>query len=152
MHKLKNKAIINVDINRVIKTIYFILLILVLLTLIFFIFIDVALQTNFSASKVITFSFLPLIILHFFSILRANVKIDDAYLYISAGLFVHKRILFKDINSISIIDYDKVSISRDNPVFSKNVVVIEYKQNKKIYISIKEKEEFMNILKKLIDI
>lgn len=147
MHKLRKKAIIKVDINRVIKTIYFILLILILLTLIFLIFIDIALQTNFSVSKVGTFTFLPLIMLHFFSILRANVKIDDEYLYISAGLFVHKRILFKDINSISIVDYDKVSISKDNPVFSKNVIAIEYKQNKKIYISIKEKEEFIKIIK-----
>ena len=100
-------------------------------------------------TRVTIFLFFLFLSYHFIAMLYAHVKIYSDFLCINAGLFIHKKIFLKDVNSIYTVDYDKVAISKDNPVLSKNVVAVEYKENK-IYISIKNKGEFVKLLNKLI--
>lgn len=100
--------------------------------------------------RVIVFMFFLLLSYHFLMILQAKVKIYRSNIYVVAGIFIHKEILFKDIKCIYTVDYNKVSIPKDNPALSQNVIAIEYKESKIIYISIKKKDEFVKLIDKLI--
>ena len=73
------------------------------------------------------------------------------YLTIHCGLFIHKKFYYQFLKNIYKIVREQECINRGNPVFSKNVVAIEYGTNKKIFISLKKRDEFISAIKTRID-
>lgn len=98
-------------------------------------------EHDLSIGVLLFFSFLAITLLS--NILIYKITLYQEYLIVQYGLFTHKRINYYDIEHIYVIDRSKESISKENPVFSNNVLAVEYKAKKKLYFSIKEKDEFI---------
>lgn len=79
--------------------------------------------------------------------LFSYIKIEFDKIYILGGLFCHKTIILSNIKKVRVAN-DKDIIVKGNPAYSKNVIAIEYENDKTIFVSIalKEKYEFIKIL------
>jgi hypothetical protein len=85
------------------------------------------------------------------SLLFSNITIYNKYMIIHGGIFFHKKLKFSDISNIY-EEEDNENIKKGYPIYSKNIVAIEYK-NKKTYFSIKEqdKEKIFGLVKCSLD-
>lgn len=82
----------------------------------------------------------------FFSIVRSYVVVDSNSVFINAGVYCRKRIKLNDIVRVYHADIDCKYISRAHPVYSKNVIGIDYENNKIIYVSIKNGDNFIDFI------
>lgn len=84
----------------------------------------------------------------FFSVINAHVIINPDSIKINGGIFTNKKISINNVICAFVVSPD-VSISRDNPVYSNNIVGINYLNNgacKTIYISVKQTDSFINYI------
>lgn len=101
--------------------------------------------------KTLLLIFFLLLFCHFTGVIIAKIKFKPECITIHCGLFIHKIIYFNRIEDIYKADYKKENIDQGNPSFSKNIVAIEYDGNKKIFISLKERDEFISAIRTRID-
>lgn len=94
--------------------------------------------------------FFSILVFHYTISFNSCIKIYRDFIIIGSGLDKHKKIAVIDISKIYAASSD-VYITKDNPVYSRNVVAIEYGSDKILYVSIKEKEEFISYLKHFIN-
>jgi len=75
--------------------------------------------------------------------ISANITLFPDYIFINSGMFYFKKIKYSDINEVHTVDPDTL-IPRFNPVFTKNIVAIEYASYKTVYVSLKTPKEFVD--------
>lgn len=111
-------------------------------------------MTPMSFNTIIALSILVgadiLSILYMSDFLTARIKVTPDNIFIRCGLVLHRNIQLKEIKLIYKVSQEEF-IPRGNPAFSKNVVAIEYGTNKKIFISLKDRDEFISAIKTRID-
>lgn len=99
--------------------------------------------------KTIYAIFFTLISLMFILIFTFYIKITANYIFICSGMFCHKTIRLSNIKEVRVVN-DKDIIVKGNPAYSKNVIAIEYENDKTIFVSIALKEKY-EFIKKLHD-
>jgi energy-coupling factor transporter transmembrane protein EcfT len=93
------------------------------------------------------------LIIVFVSVINSHVIIDIDTIHIIGSIFYNKTIKFEDIQNIYLSSPD-VIIERDNPVYSNNIIGINYKSKsilKTAYISIKDTQDFINYINTQLD-
>ena len=96
-------------------------------------------------SKIFILLFSIIICVHFTSVFLAKITIDNEYITINCGIFFRKKIPLCDIVNVRYVN-DNDRIIRGHPIFSKNGIAIKYNNDKMIFVSVKERNEFLNVI------
>ncbi|KPU45375.1 hypothetical protein OXPF_10700 [Oxobacter pfennigii] len=86
-----------------------------------------------------------LFITHCTGVFFAKIIVDREYITINNGLLFRRKIPLRDIENVRYINNND-RIVWVHPILSKNGMVIEYPKNKKIFVSVKDREEFLYVM------
>ncbi len=142
MNKKNKLAVYKIEISRLYKTMILMGVLsefCILLLSVFNLFSD-----SLLVEKVFLLLFPNSVLFIFMSIFWGKIIVRTDSISIYCG-FVRKQIKFTEISSVYEAG-ENAYIERGNPAYSKNVVALEYQGNKRLYISIKEKSEFIRLM------
>lgn len=101
--------------------------------------------------KLVSVTFFLLIFYLCISTINSRIIIEKDFIIINSGLLINKKIAVSDILKVYEASSD-IYIPKIIPsaVYSKNIVAIEYGHENILYVSVKEKEEFINYINQLV--